>query len=225
LTALNGTRVTRVPTPRNRNLRLKGGRPAGHGRFQHQGVALKRAILAVALAGTALVSLPLATRAQVSTATKPVEFGIAAGASIPMSDLSDATNTGFNVTGILGFHPQMIPLGVRIDVAYNRFGIKSNGAGLTGDFHFTSVTGNLEYSIPSESVSPYLIGGAGLYNQGANINGGTGSSNKFGWNLGGGIKLPLSGFDTFLEARYNQIQESSGNPSLKFIPITFGVLF
>ena len=214
-----------MPKPRNRNLRLKGGRPAGHGRFQHQGVALKRAFLAVALAGTALVSLPLATRAQVSTVAKPVEFGIAAGASIPMSDLSDASNTGFNVTGIVGFHPQMIPLGVRIDVAYNRFGIKSNGAGLTGDFHFTSVTGNLEYSIPSESVTPYLIGGAGLYAQGANINGGSGSSNKFGWNLGGGIKLPLSGFDTFLEARYNQVQESNGAPSLKFIPITFGVMF
>ena len=186
---------------------------------------MKRAFLAVALAGTALVSLPLATRAQVSPVTKPVEFGIAAGASIPMSDLSDASNTGFNVTGIVGFHPQMIPLGVRIDVAYNRFGIKDNGAGLTGDFHFTSVTGNLEYSIPSETVSPYLIGGAGLYAQGANINGGSGSSNKFGWNLGGGIKLPLSGFDTFLEARYNQVQESNGAPSLKFIPITFGVMF
>jgi len=87
------------------------------------------------------------------------------------------------------------------------------------------VTGNLEYSIPSESVTPYLIGGAGLYAQGANINGGSGSSNKFGWNLGGGIKLPLSGFDTFLEARYNQVQESNGAPSLKFIPITFGVMF
>ena len=186
---------------------------------------MKRAILAVALAGTALVSLPLATRAQVAPAAKPVEFGVAAGAAIPMSDLSDASNTGFNVTGILGFHPQMIPLGVRVEVAYNRFGIKDNGAGITGDFHFTSFTGNLEYSIPSESVTPYLIGGAGLYNQAANVNGGTGGSNKFGWNLGGGIKLPLSGFDTFLEARYNQVQEDSGAPSLKFIPITFGVMF
>jgi hypothetical protein len=224
LTALNGTRVTRVPTPRNRNLRLKGGRLARHGRFQHQGVALKRAILAVALAGTALVSLPLATRAQVSTAAKPVEFGFAGGVSLPVSDLSDATDTGFNLTGILGFHPQMIPLGVRVDVAYNRFAIKSNSSGITGDFHFTSVTGNLEYSIPSEAVTPYLIGGAGLYNAAGNINGfGSGSSHKFGWNIGGGIKLPLSGFDTFLEARYNQVQGDGG--SLKFIPITFGVMF
>jgi len=185
---------------------------------------LKRTFLAVALAGTALVSLPLATRAQVSTAAKPVEFGFAGGASLPISELSDATNTGFNLTGTLGFHPQMIPLGVRVDVAYNRFGIKNNSAGITGDFHFTSVTGNLEYSIPSEAVSPYLIGGAGLYNASGSINGSSGgSSNKFGWNLGGGIKMPLSGFDTFLEARYNQILGDGG--SVKFIPITFGVMF
>jgi opacity protein-like surface antigen len=166
---------------------------------------LKRAFLAVALAGTALVSLPFAARAQVSTAAKPVQFGVSAGASLPLSDLSNVTNTGFNVTGSLGFHPEMIPLGVRIDVAYNRFAIKSNAFGITGDSHFTSVTGNLEYSIPSETVSPYLIGGAGLYNVGTNANGSSGSGNKFGWNVGGGIKMPLSGFDTFLEARYNQV--------------------
>jgi opacity protein-like surface antigen len=213
-----------VPTLRNRNLRLKGGRPAGHGRFQHQGVALKRAILAFALAGTALVSLPLATRAQVTKPEKDVEFGLAGGAAIPVSDLSNATNTGFNLTGTVGFHPQMIPLGIRVDVAYNRFGVKSNPAGITGDFHFTSVTGNLEYSIPSDAVSPYLIGGAGLYNAAANLPGfGSGSSNKFGWSLGGGIKMPLTGFDTFLEARYNQVQGNGG--SVKFIPITFGVMF
>ena len=172
----------------------------------------------------ALVSLPFAARAQVSTVAKPVQFGIAAGASLPMSDLSNATNTGFNVTGTVGFHPEMIPLGIRIDGAYNRFAVKNNNAGVTGDFHFTSLTGNLVYSIPSTGVAPYLIGGAGVYNAAANIAGfGSGSSNKFGWNLGGGIKMPLSGFDTFLEARYNQIQGNGG--SLKFIPITFGVMF
>jgi len=83
------------------------------------------------------------------------------------------------------------------------------------------VTGNLVYSIPSETVAPYLIGGAGLYNIGGS--GGGGSSNKFGWAIGGGITMPLSGFDTFLEARYNQVQGNGG--SSKFIPITFGVMF
>jgi len=47
----------------------------------------------------------------------------------------------------------------------------------------------------------------------------------FGWNVGGGISMPLSGFDTFIEARYNQVQMSNGDPSVKFIPITFGIMF
>jgi opacity protein-like surface antigen len=171
----------------------------------------------------ALVSLPFAARAQVSTVAKPVQFGIAAGAALPMSDLSDDANTGFNVTGTIGFHPQMIPLGIRADVAYNSFGIK-DVTGFTGNFNFTSVTGNLVYSIPSETVSPYLIGGVGVYNLKADIPGfTTGSDNKFGWNIGGGIKLPLSGFDTFLEARYNRVL-TDGNSS-QFIPITFGLMF
>jgi hypothetical protein len=181
---------------------------------------LKRSLFAGALAGMVIVSLPFSARAQVSNVANPVQFGIAAGAAIPMSDLSTATNTGFNVTGTVGFHPQLIPLGIRVDGAYNSFGAKGGGA----NAHFTSVTGNLVYSIPSESVTPYLIGGAGWYNVAVTLTGvGTGSENHFGWNLGGGIKMPLSGFDTFLEARYNQVQVNNG--SLKFVPITFGVMF
>jgi len=149
-------------------------------------------------------------------APKSVQFGVAAGAAIPTSDLSNAFNTGFNVTGVLGFQPDMIPLGVRVDVAYNQFGRKVAGA----NAHFTSVTGNLVYKIPSTGVSPYLIGGAGWYNT---ATGGASSENDFGWNLGGGITLPLSGFETFIEARYNQVQVTGG--SLKFIPVTFGVMF
>ena len=178
---------------------------------------MKRSFFVVALAGTALLSLPFEARAQIAN---PVRFGVAAGAALPVSDLSNAFNTGFNGTVTLGLEPTMIPLGVRIDGAYNQFGIKGGG----GNAHFTSVSGNLVYSIPSTGVSPYLIGGIGWYNTAITVTGfGSGSDNHWGWNLGGGIKMPLSGFDTFLEARYNQIQGNGG--SLKFIPITFGVMF
>jgi hypothetical protein len=181
---------------------------------------LKRSLFVVALVGTALVSLPFAARAQMSTVVKPVQFGIAAGAAIPVSDLGDSFNVGFNGTVTVGLNPQMIPLGIRIDGAYNQFAAKGGGA----DIHFTSVTGNLVYKIPGTGVSPYAIGGAGWYNAAINITGlGGGSDNHFGWNLGGGISLPLSGFDTFVEARYNQVQGDGG--SLKFIPITFGIMF
>jgi opacity protein-like surface antigen len=184
---------------------------------------LKRSLFAIALSGMALVSLPFAARAQVSAVAKPFQFGIAAGAALPMDQLKDATDMGFNVTGTIGFQPQLIPLGIRVDVAYNSFGIKGS-FNIPGNIHFTSVTGNLVWSIPSTVVSPYFIGGAGLYNAAADIPGFfSGSDNKFGFNIGGGIKMPLSGFDTFLEARYNQVQGDGG--SAKFIPITFGLMF
>jgi hypothetical protein len=182
---------------------------------------LKRSTFAAAFAGLTLVSLPFAAHAQMGALVKPVQFGIAAGATVPVSDLSNGNSTGFNITGTIGVTPQLIPLGVRVDAAYNRFSLKN---GLDGDTHFTSVTGNLVYKVPSIAISPYLIGGAGLYNVGGTINGvGGGSENHFGWNLGGGISMPLSGFDTFVEARYNQVEENG--ISAKFIPITFGIMF
>jgi hypothetical protein len=136
-----------------------------------------------------------------------------------VSDLSDVTNMGFNGTVTLGFQPTMIPLGVRIDGAYNQWGLKS-GFG-SGNLHSTSVTGNLVFKMPGATVSPYAIGGAGWYNMGGS--GGGSSENDFGWNIGGGIAMGLSGFDTFLEARFNQVQTQG--TATRFIPITFGVMF
>ena len=94
-----------------------------------------------------------------------------------------------------------------------------------GDVHVTSVTGNFVYKIPGATVSPYAIGGAGWYHAslGPALGFVSGSDNHFGWNIGGGISMPLSGFDTFIEARYNQIQGDGG--TAKFIPITFGIMF
>jgi hypothetical protein len=174
---------------------------------------LRRTFFAAALAGVALISFE--ARGQTST----VHFGVAAGAAVPVSGLRDFLNTGFNGTVVLGLNPALIPLGVRVDGAYNQFSFKSGLGG--GNLHITSVTGNLVYKIPGASFSPYAIGGAGWYNSGAS--GGGTSSNDFGWNIGGGISMALSGFDTFLEARFNQIQ-TQGSPA-RFVPITFGVMF
>ena len=182
---------------------------------------MKRSLFAAALAGVALISSSFEASAQVASAAKPVQIGIAAGAAIPVSDLSNEASTGFNVTGTVGFNPQLIPLGVRIDGAYNRFSLKN---GVDGNESFLSVTGNLVYKFPSQTISPYAIGGAGWCRFTADVTGfGSASDNHFCWNLGGGLSMPLSGFDTFIEARYNQVQGDNG--SAKFVPITFGVMF
>jgi hypothetical protein len=178
---------------------------------------LKRSLFITALAGMALVSLPFEARAQ-----NPVQLGIAAGAALPTSDLSDVASVGFNGTVTVGITSALLPLGVRIDGAYNQFAIKDDVG--DGNISFTSVTGNLVYKIPGATISPYLIGGAGWYRAKVDLTGlGNGSEDKLGWNLGGGITMPLSGFSTFIEARFNQVQ--TDDVALKFIPITFGILF
>jgi hypothetical protein len=182
---------------------------------------LKRSIFVAALAGMALAAAPLEARAQVSAIAKPVQIGFAGGAALPTSDLSETTDVGFNGTLTVGFNPALVPVGIRVDGAYNQFGVKSILGG--GNIHSTSVTGNIVYKIPGATVSPYGIGGAGWYNLGGS--GGVQSESHFGWNVGGGISMPLSGFDTFIEARYNQVQMSNGDPSVKFIPVTFGIMF
>ena len=150
--------------------------------------------------GIALASVSFEAGAQVSAA-KPIQLGVAGGAALPTSDLSDGVSTGWNATGTLAFNPAMIPLGIRVDAAYNRFGAKD----VDGNMHFTSVTGNLVYKVPSMSVSPYLIGGGGWYNAAASSGSVSISDNHFGWNVGGGIAMPLSGFSTFIEARWHTI--------------------
>jgi hypothetical protein len=47
-----------------------------------------------------------------------------------------------------------------------------------------------------------------------------------GVNIGGGLRFPLGGLSTFLEARYHvMLGNTSDGTKYQFIPITFGVAF
>ena len=149
------------------------------------------------------------------------QIGASAGVAFPTSDLADVSNTGYDVTLMVGFKPTLIPLGVRLEAAYNQFGLDAND----GNINIPAFTGNLTYTFPSVAFSPYAIGGAGLYR--VNVDPDPGNSvgeNHFGFNIGGGIKVPLSrSFETFVEARYNRV--TLDNSSFSFVPITVGILF
>ena len=179
-----------------------------------------RSLIRVVLAGVVLASLPLGASAQT---VRPAQLGIAGGTSNPTSNLHDIASAGYNAGLVLGFNSATFPLGLRIDAAYNHFGLKKVAG--SGDVHVMSLTGNAVYKIPRGTLSPYVIAGGGWYGAtlGQRLGFDPASRNHFGWNAGGGITLPLSGFDTFIEVRYNQIQGDAG--SIKFIPLTFGVLF
>ena len=178
----------------------------------------KPGIPAAAMIVFATLTTPLAVSGQ-PTIIRPIQIGVAAGAAIPVSDLSTNFSTGFNVTGTVGINPVGLPVGFRGDVAYNQFGSKG---GTNVNAKFASVTGNVVLSIAGVGLTPYAIGGIGFYHVSSSVTGST-ASNDFGFNIGAGASIPLSGFLAFVEARYNRVSESGGSAS--FVPITFGVMF
>ena len=179
---------------------------------------MKRSLF-LAIATIALVAAPRVSQAQLGL-VKPFSIGVAGGATQPMSDLSDGSNMGYNGTVALGINLPFIPVGLRVDGAYNGFGQKSGGPKL----HIMSATGNIVWKLPSVGVSPYLIGGAGLYIPTVEVSGLPSSSeSKFGWNAGAGINLPLTIVKAFVEARYNSVKVDNG--TMNFVPLTFGIMF
>ncbi|MEO8579896.1 MAG: hypothetical protein ABI469_06590 [Gemmatimonadales bacterium] len=181
---------------------------------------MKRSMF-LAIAAIALVAAPRVSHAQIPGLVKPFQLGIAGGAAQPMSDLKTSNDMGYNGTVALGINLPLIPVGLRIDGAYNQFGQKAGGPKL----HVMSATGNVVWRLPSVGLSPYLIGGAGLYASAAEVTGlPKATSNDFGWNAGAGVALPLTVFKAFVEARYNSVSVNGGG-KMEFVPITFGIMF
>lgn len=196
-------------------------------------------------AATAMLATSVSVAgAQAATSlARPISFGISAGAAIPTGDLSSGSssgftgvNTGYNVTGSLALAMPALPFGVRADAGYNKFGTRNlafaanvtnaGSAHYNADARVLSFTANavLPLALHATVLRPYLIGGAGAYNVRLSPFGVNGSSqNNFGFNLGGGLTVPLTGFNTFIEARYHHANQSHG--SVGFVPITVGVMF
>ena len=168
--------------------------------------------VAVLLVGS-LIAAPEA-RAQLA-------FSVAAGASLPMGDAGDGLNMGYNATVGVGIKPPLAPLGIRIEGMFNSFDFKETVA-TDASQRVLGLLANATLSGPMMPV--YLIGGVGMYN--SKVSAGSLSSdaeNDFGFNIGGGFNLPLTGFTTFIEVRYHHIPVSGG--SFQFIPITVGLKF
>ena len=179
---------------------------------------MKRSLF-LAIAAIALVAVPRVSNAQLS-AIKPFQLGVAGGVPQPMSDLKDGADMGYNALAALEIHLPFIPVGVRVDGAYNAFGEKS---GVPAKLHMISATGNVVWRLPSVGIAPYLIGGAGLYMATAEAAGASTTENHFGWNAGAGINLPVSFLKAFVEARYNKVTVDNG--SMDFVPVTIGIMF
>jgi len=188
---------------------------------------MKKIILAVA----ALAAVAFSTTSASAQSNKAISIGISGGAAIPVSDLGEDFTTGYNGTASLMFRSFGSPIGLRIDGMYNRMSVKNDrtitipGFGILDAIAISSANANLVYNLPGTGITPYLIGGAGVYNLKSDVEDADDpdSENKFGLNGGIGASFPLSGFNTFIEARYHHV--FSENVATQFIPVTFGISF
>jgi hypothetical protein len=161
----------------------------------------------------------LTTVAMPAQAQRRASLGIAAGATVPVGTVGDATSTGYHVLGTIAISgTASSPVGFRIDGMYNDLSGKSDGP----DLKVWTVNGNLVFAFPGgTTATPYLIAGGGWYNRKAE--GADESSSDLGINAGIGARFALSGFSTFAEVRFHNI--FSDPESTRFIPLTFGILF
>jgi hypothetical protein len=168
----------------------------------------------------ALVATLIAVPASAQTS-----FSIAAGAAVPIGSSADTYNVGYNATVGIGIKPPLAPLGLRIEGMIN--GLDAKNATLSGFKAKRIVAGIANVTISGAGMPlpmGYLIGGVGMYNQRPTGISGTFSGSDetdVGFNAGAGINFPLTGFSTFLEARFHYISDTKE----KFVPITFGLKF
>jgi opacity protein-like surface antigen len=172
-----------------------------------------------AVLSTLLAVTPFVAHAQSSSS---MELNIGAGLALPTSTFGDRNDAGYNLIVGIGTMPRGSQLGFRAEGIYTEYTAsntsrKSHAGGITGNAIFDLAQGNR-----STTNSLYLIGGIGYYQTKEEFLSFSGASeNNIGFNVGGGFRFPLTGFSAYLEARYHTVQ----NTDVKFIPITFGLVF
>ena len=158
----------------------------------------------------------------------PIALGLAGGVALPLSSFSDDVIPGWRALGTLAVGVPLIPIGLRVDAAFDRFGVDRALVGSTkspsGSRRIASLTANATYRLlPLPIVSPYLIGGGGSYHVSCGGDIKCESSTFFGWNGGVGLRFGALGVHAFAEARYHHVSVSGG--SVQYVPVTVGLMF
>jgi hypothetical protein len=186
---------------------------------------LPKSLFGAVAASLLLVS---ATTAHAQFAS-PIRFNVHAGAAMPVGDFGSndldggLAELGFRLGAGLELRGPLMPVGLRFDGAYDRMGIEDADAA----WSIWSLTAN---AVIQPTASPlYFIGGIGFYSTdltGDDVITDADAETDFGFNLGAGFSLPLTGFSTFVEARWHQINtDDEFGVNVNYIPIVFGIRF
>jgi hypothetical protein len=175
------------------------------------------------------VGLAVVLAAQTAHAQAGLSLGLGGGVTVPTGSLADGAGTGWNGMVVARIKPAMSPVGFQLDGFYNRFGLE----GVEGNARILGATANAVYAFPSAAVArPYLLGGVGMYNLKASVDGGPegSSESKFGINAGAGFDFAFGGnARLYAEGRFHAIlkgtvdSQTFEETTAYMIPLTVGM--
>src|SRR5690242_4247787 len=157
-------------------------------------------VLAIALGAPNLG----AQRARTHSFASSLSWSAGAGMSVPTGDLSNGAASGFHVQGTSAYHRLGLPVDLRAELAYHRFGEKDYtvagarpGQTIAYAGKSSMIAGIVDASYALNTIGqvrPYLLGGPGVYNTRAELTRvgsptTTSSETKVGLNVGGGMNF------------------------------------
>jgi opacity protein-like surface antigen len=197
---------------------------------------MKRIVQSAVVLG--MVSLASVTSLQAQGPGR-ASFFIGGGLSLPQGEDSDVLKAGFNGTGGVMFGLGGLPVKIRVDGQYSRFGgedaAEADCAALAGatscDLSGRIFGGNVdavyEFGASASPVKVYVMAGLGYADVKfeAEIDGVTADVSESGlsFNGGGGVAFGMGSLNFFAEARYISVQTDP--EATKYIPITVGIRF
>jgi hypothetical protein len=157
-------------------------------------------------------------------AQRLVRFGIGGGVTVPVGELANVTENGYHGQVMLGVNVPLFPVSLRLDGAFHQLPTGNNG-----HLRQIAVTANGRIAAIGLPVTPYLIGGAGVYNTRfthsvtyMDLDLSTEAQTDFGVNAGAGLLLRLGLVQAFVEARYHLI---FNDVAVTHVPVTVGFMF
>jgi opacity protein-like surface antigen len=168
---------------------------------------------------------------------RPVTVGLGGGATMPMSDFADDVKSGFHGNAFLQYEPARNIWGVRGEVLYSRGDLTDAARGdlgvppddkLNSGVLYLGGTAVLLGRNRERSLTPYLLGGLGLYrltiSRGGTIST-SATESGFGFNGGAGVRLGKAGL--YAEVRFHQfaITADDVKSTYQMIPASIGIRF
>lgn len=142
-------------------------------------------------------------------------YGVTAGISLPLGRLADDHAAGYALGGMVEYAVSGQPYSLRGEAMFQRFALKS-GRTVGDDVNMLSLGTTVIYRLQQSSMQTFVAGGIAIYNA-------TREGTRPGFNVGGGIEIPLTGFTAIAEARMHAML-ADGKPFLT-LPLTVGVRF